>query len=338
MASFPKVSVVIVCTNELKEIKECIPPLLEQSYSNYEVLLMDNGSTDGSPEYVEANFGGVKVIRNRANLGYAGANNRGFQYASGEYIAVLNPDTVVERDWLKELVKAMEENPSVGLATSKICHLKDKSRINTCGNDVHFTGLAFCRGLDLPRGSFSVQEYVPAISGCAFVIRKSVLERVGGFDESFFMYLEDTDLSLRARLAGFDCLYVPSSVVYHDYDFNPSQRKFYHLERNRLLLLLRNYRWRTLALMLPALIITDLLTWGYALISGGRFLSGKARAYLWVLSNFSEIMDKRGSIQMLRKEDDRDLLKSTSFRIPFEQLTSVALFARVLGAIINPIM
>jgi len=215
----PKATVIIVNTNELHHLRRCLPSVLNQRYREYEVLVVDNASTDGSVEYVEREFPQVKVIRNSANLGYVGANNVGFEHATGEYLVVLNPDTEVEVDWLRELVLTLKNNPSAGLATSKILIMDDPQRINTCGNEITFAGITVCRGLGRPADTYDRLEAVSAVSGAAFAIKRSVLEHIGHFDESFFIYYEDTDLSLRAALAGYDCIYVPTSVVYHKYAF-----------------------------------------------------------------------------------------------------------------------
>ncbi len=333
----PVGSVIIVSFNGLDEIKRCLPSVIDQSFSSYEILLVDNGSVDGSPEYVERNFKQVRVIRNGANLGYAGGNNRGFQEARGEYLVALNQDTVVDREWLSELIKAMEERPDVALATSKICYLSDRDVINTCGNDVNFTGLAFCRGIGQPADSFNEQELVPAISGCAFAIRRSVLEHIGGFDDDFFLYLEDTDLSIRARLAGYECLYVPTSIAYHDYAFNLNSSKFFFLEKNRHILLLKNFRWSTLILMAPALVLTEVLTFGYGVMHGWDYFLGKLRAYKWLLTNLSKVMKSRSQVQAIRAKSDREIVRQLSFQIPFNRLTSTSAFERLLQTCTYPL-
>lgn len=333
----PEASVIIVSYNGLNEIKRCLPSLINQSYPSYEILLVDNGSSDGSPEYVEQSFPQVRVIRNHTNLGYAGGNNKGFESAKGDYLVALNQDTVVDREWLSELIKAMEYRPNVALATSKICYLSEKNVINTCGNDVNFTGLAFCRGIGQPADNFNEEGVVPAISGCAFAVRRSVLDHIGGFDDDFFLYLEDTDLSIRARLAGYECLYVPTSVAYHDYAFNLNSSKFFFLEKNRYILLLKNFRWSTLVLMAPALLLTEGLTFGYGVMHGWSFFSNKLRAYKWLLANLPKILKSRSRVQALRARSDREMVQGLSFQIPFNRLTSASTFERLLQALTYPL-
>lgn len=333
----PKASVIIVNTSELHHLKRCLPSIFRQRYLDYEVLVVDNASTDGSIEYVMREFPRVKIIRNRANLGYAGANNVGFRHASGEYIAVLNPDTQVEPDWLSELVMALQAHPNAGLATPKILIMDDPARINTCGNEITFTGLTFCRGLDQPAEKYNQLEIVSAVSGAAFVIKRSVLEYIGGFDEAFFIYYEDTDLSLRAMLAGYDCLYVPTSVVYHQYALRFSPRKCFLQERNRYFSLLKTLRWRTLMALLPMLLLSEVIAWGYVLLQGPEHISSKFRSYVWLIGNRQQILQARRRAQALRRVDDRVLLERFSHRLTFAQMTNSWL-ATILERIFNPLL
>ncbi|MCX6021813.1 MAG: glycosyltransferase family 2 protein [Chloroflexi bacterium] len=258
-------SVLIVCWNGLEHLRSCLPTVLSQDYPNFEVLLLDNASSDGSPEWVEQTYGDrVRLIRTGANLGYVGANNLGFTLATGEVLVVLTPDTQVAPGWLRGLVEAVTGDPTVGLATAKVCHFDRRDIINTCGNDIHMTGMAFCRHLDEPSASFNAPEDVSGVSGCSFALRRSLWQRIGGFDDLFFMYMEDTDLSLRVRLAGFRIVATPAATVYHKYDINMRPAKYFWMERNRLVLLLKNYRAGTLALLTPALLLTEAMVWGFA--------------------------------------------------------------------------
>jgi GT2 family glycosyltransferase len=333
----PKASVIIVNTNELHHLRRCIPSIFRQRYPEYEVLVVDNASTDGSLDYLARQFPQVRVIRNAANLGYAGANNVGFKHASGEYIAVLNPDTQVEPDWLRELVIALQADAGAGLATPKILMMDDPTRVNTCGNEITFTGLTFCRGLDQPAEKYNQPDVVSAVSGAAFAIKRSVLEQIGGFDESFFIYYEDTDLSLRAMLAGYTCLYVPTSVVYHQYALRFGPRKCFLQERNRYFSLLKTLRWRTLMVLLPLLLLSELIAWGYVLLRGPEHVRSKLRSYAWLIGNRQRILEARRRVQGLRRVDDRVLLDRFSHRLTFAQTTH-SWAATILEKTLNPLL
>jgi GT2 family glycosyltransferase len=333
----PKASVIIVNYNGLDHLKRCLPSLLAQRYGEYEVLVIDNGSSDGSVEYVECVYPQVTAIRSATNLGYGGANNVGFEYASGEYLAMLNPDTVVEADWLRELVLALEKTPGAGLATSRVLLLGAPKRINACGNDITYTGLTVCRGLGQSADRYPHQEVVPAVSGSAFAIKRSVLEHIGGFDDTFFLYYEDTDLSLRAALAGYDCVYVPTSVVYHDYSFRFSAHKGSIQERNRIFSWLKTFRWGTLLALSPALLLAELLAWGYSMLHGVEHVRSKAQSYTWVAENWQQIAEARRRTQALRRVGDRQLVHKMSHHLNLTQTTSPQV-ARALEAIVQPLL
>jgi GT2 family glycosyltransferase len=317
----PYVSIVIVNTNELHHLQRCLPSIAAQIYPHYEVLIVDNCSTDGSLEYVETEFPWIMIVRNQQNLGYAGANNVGFAHAAGQYIAVLNPDTRVEPGWLKALVQALEDDPSAGLGTPKILLMDKPTHINACGNEITLTGLTFCRGLDEGAHNYSHLEYVSAVSGAAFIIRRSVLEEIGGFDETFFIYYEETDLCLRAMLAGHRVLYVPNSIVYHQYSFRFSAKKGFMQERNRYYSLFKTLQWRTLFALLPTLLIGELLAWGYAVLKGPEHLWSKVQTYTWLFQSRTQILTARCRTQQLRRVKDQDIVRMFGHRLTFAQTT-----------------
>lgn len=312
------VSVVIVAYNARQHLARCLDSLSRQTYPRMEILVVDNASSDGGTVGLTTRFPQVSLIQAGANLGYAAGNNLGFAHAKGDYIAVLNPDTETAPGWLAALVAALEADPSAGLATSKILLFDRRDRINTCGNDLHYTGLAFCRGLGQPAAHFSQPEIVPAVSGAAFLARRALIEQIDGFSERFFTYLEDTDLSWRAALAGFHCVFVPESQVYHHYSVRVGPAKMFYLERNRYLMLLQNCRIPTVLLLLPALLLAECITWGYALLRGPRHIGAKFRAYWWVFGHRHEIADTRRRVQQTRRLPDRAILRRMDWRVPIE--------------------
>ncbi|MBM4431359.1 MAG: glycosyltransferase family 2 protein [Chloroflexi bacterium] len=312
-------SIVIVNYNGWHHLQRCLPSLLQEEQQDCEIVLVDNASSDGSPAHVARAFPRVRLIRNVDNLGFAQGGNLGAAHAQGQYLAFLNPDTVVEAGWLQALIAALEADAQAGLATSKILLLSDPARINTCGNEMHYTGLTLCRGLGRERESFPTVEEVSAVSGAAFAVRRELFQALGGFDPDLFMYMEDTDLSWRARLAGRTCLCVPSSVVLHDYALRFGPDKTFYQERNRYLLLLKGLRWRTLLLLLPALLLAEVVTWGFVLLREPRRLGNKLRAYAWIVSHWSHIQRKRQQAQSSRRVRDRQLLARCTFRLDYGQ-------------------
>jgi GT2 family glycosyltransferase len=311
---------VVVTLNHRQYVERCLTTLCRQTYLPHEVIVVDNGSTDGTADLVEQTFPDLRLVRSDYNLGYAGGNNLGFRLAEGDYLAVLNPDTETHADWLRGLVDAIDSEPGIGLATSRICLYRDRERINACGNDVHVTGLGFCRGLDAPRDAYPHLERVPAISGCAFLTRRELIDRIGGLDEDFFAYVEDTDFSIRARLAGYDIVYAPASIVYHDYRLGMRPEKFYLLERNRQLMLLKNFRWSTLAAMLPVLLLGELMMWTFAVIHGRSTVRQKVQAHRWIARNWPRVMATRRDIQAFRRVGDGELLSVLTPKLAARQV------------------
>ncbi len=146
-----------------------------------------------------------------------------------------------------------------------------------------------------------------------------LFEELGGFDEDFFLYMEDSDLSWRARLAGYRCIYTPDSVVYHDYTLHFGPRKTFYQERNRYLMLLKNLHWSSLAALLPVWLLAELVTWGFVLLRHRDQWRQKFEVYAWIVRHWDEIRAKRGRTQRLRARRDRDVLRLHAWRLAFEQ-------------------
>lgn len=333
----PFVSIIIVNMNGRADLERCLPTVLKQTYPCYEVVVVDNDSTDGSAPYVAEHFPDVRLIASSTNLGYTGGNNLGFAQSSSTYLAVLNPDTQVDPDWLSELIDALEADPNAALATSKILLMDQPWLINACGNMISVAGLTFCRGVGEPATRYMQLETISAISGAAFVARRSMLDEIGWFDEHFFAYLEETDLSLRAMLAGYKSLYVPTSKVYHRYTFRFSERKSFDLEKNRLYMFAKIFRWRTLLALSPILFFAELLIWAYMLMKGPRFLRQKWRSYGWLWHNRNVIRAAHAQTQQLRRVTDRYIIDRLAPNLFFDQMIQ-AQVAKVLQFVTTPIL
>ena len=226
----------------------------------------------------------------------------------------------MEPGWVEGLLEPLARTPKAGLATSKILQGDHPERVSACGNSVHLSGLTLARGMGAPRDAFREVEPVDAVSGAAFAIRRAVFEALGGFDEEFFLYVEDTDLSLRARLAGWRCLFAPGSVVYHDYTFRLTARKVFYQERNRYRMLLKCLRWGTLVVLLPSEILAEVVTWGFVLIRDRANAANKLQAYASIVTSLPSILRRRRTVQELRTVTDRALLARTGFRLDFGQV------------------
>jgi GT2 family glycosyltransferase len=236
------ISVVVVNWNRKELLRACLNSLKRQEGVPFEIIVVDNGSSDGSADMAEQDFG-TYVIRNTENRGFCAANNQGIQVAHGEFIGLLNNDAEAEPGWLTALWRACSEAADVGMAASKIVVWEDPGVIDKAGHLIFPDGQNRGRGTGAPdRGQFDRQEEVLWPDGCAALYRKAMLDQIGGFDEDFFAYGDDAELGLRARIAGWRCIYTPHAVVRHHRGSTlgkDSSRRLELIERNRLLLALK---------------------------------------------------------------------------------------------------
>lgn len=329
-----RASILVVTYNSRAYLAQCIDSLMRDIDPRDELIMVDNGSTDGTAELVRTRYPQVRLIMN-ANSGYAGGNNRGAARARGEYLVLLNPDTVVQPGTLSALIAPLAGKSDVGLTTACIVHMNRPNIVNTCGNTVHYTGLTYCRGAGRSRQHYATSCEVDAVSGAACAIRRKVFEELGGFDEQFFMYVEDTDLSIRARLAGYRCWYVAEAVVLHDYRPSYAPDKAFYLDRNRHLMLLKNLSASSYLRMLPGLLLAEVVTWGFLLLKGPRFWGVKLRVYRWLWEQRHAIRARRSAAQALRRRSDRQVIGQMTHRLEFSQLAGRKL-AYAAGALFHP--
>jgi GT2 family glycosyltransferase len=328
-------SVIIVSYNSKNDLAECIPSLMSQSYTNKELIIVDNASADGTVAFIREQYPDIHLVESKSNLGYAEGNNLGFRHSQGDYIVIVNPDTVAHHDWLKELIRPLENDTGISLTSSKILLYDRRDNINTCANITHYSGLDFCNGFRDSSARFVKDEEVGAVSGCSFAITRNVFDQLNGFDPDFFMYMEDIDISWRARLAGYKILLAPSSIIYHKFSLIVHPWKLFFLERNRYLMILKNYKLKVLVLSMPALFITEIMTMGYAVTRGLPFVYYKLKAYLWLATNFGQIIDKRRNVQKTIKITEKDFIRMLEWHIPFDQLVGNRLLYAVANLVFN---
>jgi GT2 family glycosyltransferase len=235
-----KASVIVVNWNRRDLLRACLNSLESQTWTAREIIVVDNGSADGSPQMVEREYPGIHLIRNPENRGFCAANNQGIRASSGEFIALLNNDAEADPGWLEALVGAIDTRPDFGMAASKIVVWEDPGRIDKAGHLIYPDGQNRGRGSgERDRGQYNRQEETLWPDGCAALYRRRMLDSIGGFDEDFFAYADDAELGLRARIAGWRCLYSPAAVVRHRRGATlglGSARRLALIERNRVLL------------------------------------------------------------------------------------------------------
>jgi GT2 family glycosyltransferase len=330
-------SVIVVAYNSGDLLRDCVASIY-LTQPKVEVVVVDNASTDGAVESVQTEFPTARVVRSERNAGFGAGNNLGAAHAKGAFLVFLNPDTVVTDGWLEALVCPLVDDSSVGLVTPKVLLRNNPEHINVAGLEVHLSGISMCRGLGSPRAALDEVAEVAAISGVTFAVRRDVFEAIGGFDEDFFLYMEDVDLSVRAWLAGYRCLYVPRAVVLHDYDeVEVDTRKTFWVERGRYLMLLKVFSWRTLLGLLPTLLLAEAITWGWLLWRNPRAVVQKLRAWRWVVAHWAQIAEKRRRVYACRARPDSTFLARCRRHIDFAQLAGPRM-ARVAGIVFAPLL
>ena len=250
----PDISVAVVNWNRRDYLRACLTSLAGQRDANFEVIVVDNGSSDGSAEMARSEFG-VRVIANAANRGFCAANNQAFAAARGEFIALLNNDAEAAPDFLANLRRAFDAAPNIGMAAAKVLVWEDPrriDRIDKVGHLIYPDGQNRGRGTgEIDRGQYDRVEECLWPDGCAAMYRKAMLEAIGGFDEDFFMFADDAELGLRGRIAGWRCLYMPGAVVRHHRGASldaASPKRIFLIERNRVLLAAKLFPWSLLVL------------------------------------------------------------------------------------------
>lgn len=305
-----RASIILITYNGFKYLHSCIDSVLKDIRSGDEIILVDNASTDGSADLVQQHWPQVSLFRNEVNLGFAVACNQGAGNAKKDTLVFLNQDTRVQPGWLAGLLAPLEQDPSIGLVASKLLLMSRPEQIHMCGQDIHFTGFAFGRGFLSPSDGYNTPRQIGAVSGASFAIRRSLWEQLGGFDPQLFMYYEETDLCWRARLVGFSCVYSPDSIVFHDYTLRDSPQAHAYSERNRVVLILKSWKWSTLWLMFPSLLLAEVIDWGYMLSVGWKGIQAKLKAFGWLMRNCTIVLSARKDVQRSRREPDWILLKT----------------------------
>ncbi len=278
---------------------------MEQTYNELEIYIVDNGSKDGSVEFIEENYPSVKLVKFPHNTGFAPAVNAGIKAASGDYLALINNDTVVDKNWVSELAAVLDSHPEIGSVGCKMLAYDDHKLLDGVGDGYRRGGLPGRIGhREIDTGRFDTQRYILGACGGAAVYKRSMLDDIGLFDEDYFAYLEDVDIALRAQSAGYKCLYVPSAIIYHlgcgttGSGYSPLVVKL--SARNNLNTIVKNIPMPLLIKFLPQIIYWQAFYCAVVILKGGQLIP-------WMLGTFEaffmlpKMIAKRFEINKKRK-------------------------------------
>lgn len=324
MINYKKVSIIIVNWNGENHLKNCFSTLEKVTYPNFEVILVDNASQDNSLKLVKeftkrmkTKHVTVKTVLNKKNLGFAGGNNRALPYLTGKYVLLLNNDTTVTKDFLTELVKAIESSPLVACVQSKILSMDYPDKLDSVGAYLTNTGFLYHYGyLQKNKPSYNATKDLYTAKGASMMVKRDVIEKIGFFDKDFFAYFEESDLCHRVWLAGGRVIYAPKSIIYHKVGgtSNSMDNAFiqFHSFKNRINSYLKNLGTVELLKILPIhLLLCELAA--ILFIPKGRIdlFFAINRAIYWNIKNFKKTLIKRKKIQLsIRTVPDSDFMSS----------------------------
>jgi hypothetical protein len=304
------VSIIILNYNAGNLLLNCIESIKKSTYANLEILVIDNISSDNSQIKCKEEYPEIRLIQNEKNLGYCGGNNVGIKEAKGEFIVILNPDTIVEPNWINELISAYNKFGE-GLYQPKILSLDDEDVIQSTGNMLHVFGFGFARdkGNKVINKIEEIEKIGYASGTCLFTSRE-VINKVGLLDEFLFLYHDDLDLGWRAAQIGINSYYVPKSKIFHveSYSLKWSSKKFYWLERNRKYCLQTHYSKKTYDKMRFSLALVDLFVWVFYFSKG--FLGAKIKAELEIRKHKEIIENKYNELEGRKIITDEKLIRN----------------------------
>jgi GT2 family glycosyltransferase len=316
------VAIIIPHCNGQKLLEACLFSLFKTGYTGYKVYLVDNASSDGSPEWAKQNYHQLQIIRSPKNLGYAGGCNLGIRSTAEDYVVLLNNDTEVEPGWLDKLVNSLDSDQSIAAAQPKILWLKDRTQFDYSGGAgglMDAYGYPYCRGRLFEQAEKDLGQYDlhPAdifwASGSASIYRRSALDVSGLLDEDFFMHMEEIDLAWRLHLLGLRVVSVPGSVIYHLSGGSlptGNFRKMYLNHRNSQLMMWKNYSLLSLLRIWPGRMLLEAAAFAKAVTSGNwEWARAIVLAGWWLLENPVTVCRKHNQTQRIRKVNDGKIRK-----------------------------
>jgi GT2 family glycosyltransferase len=296
-------SVIVVAYDSGPGLLPCVASIWADE-PDWEVIVVDNGGGGLEIEAIEV-AGRVTIVRPPTNLGFAGGCNLGAKIAQGDTLVFLNPDTIATPGSLRRLIEPLAD-PEVGIVTGRLLLFDQPELLHAAGTVVHISGLGWSSGYGTTVDGSATPTDVTAPCGAAMALRAAMFAELGGFHDEFFLYQEDVQLGWRAQMAGHRVVVSPAADVYHDYDFDRHPTKRYFMERNRIAFLATCFSARTLVVLSPLLIATELTMLVLATRQG--WLKDKLSGWLWLLKNGKKLLRRRHETQKLRSVRDRDLI------------------------------
>jgi GT2 family glycosyltransferase len=310
-AESPAISIIIPHLNGKHHLDDCLGSLRRQTFSEFEVIVVDNGSTDGSQVYISDNFPEVKLLELNQNMGFTGACTAGYKLSKGDLVILLNNDTEVDANWLEKVADSFERVPEAGSVASKMLLFNRRDLIHTAGDYYRVDGIPGNRGIwQIDTGQYDQEAFVFSACGGAAAYRRKMLEEIGFLDEDFFFSCEDVDLAWRINLAGYKVLYNPKAVVYHKLKASGGAGSLssYFDGRNFLFIIWKNYPTSLLRKYWPAIVRAQLKITRDALRSWrGNAARARLRGQLAGFWGVFKMISKRKAIQTNRRASDKTL-------------------------------
>lgn len=303
-----KVDIIICAYNNKEIIRKCLDQVRAQSFKKYSCTVVDDASTDGTADFIKKNYKWVKVLRKKENSGPSISRNLGIKSTHSRYVVVMDSDVFLTKNWLAEQVKFLDEDEEAGIAGSKLIYASNKNKINSVGGALMTCGIGFDVGSGEKSDSKKFSEIKQYIYVCsaAMVMRRTLLQKSGMFDDTFFYGHEDTDLGWRANIAGWKVFYNPKAVAYHNVSETMSKRSsllYYYAAKNRIRAVIKNYEWFNVIRYLSLLLI---LTLGDIIFRPYRLV--KLKALWWNITNLGSTLKERKKVQKTRKKSDFELM------------------------------
>ena len=318
--SSSRISVIIPHYNNKDILYNCIYSLHKATYNNYQIIVVDNNSTDNSVEEVKKSFPAIKILKSKKNLGYAGGCNIGAEVAKSDYLLFLNNDTVHNHDFIEPLVKLLDDNPSIASVQPKIMNMDKKhfDYAGASGGYIDYLVFPYSRGrifnsIEQDHNQYNDKKEIFWASGACFLTRKSIFDSLGGFDEKLFAHMEEIDFHWKIHMINMSVYVEPKSIIYHKggatLNYKSSQ-KLYLNHRNSLILLLTNYSLSLSLYLFPIKIILEIISSIKELLCF-RLINffNHYKAILWIIFNFNFLVKRRKKNKMIRKISDKILFE-----------------------------